>query len=62
MLATSDKQLALEAIGRLPDDATLDVIAARLDFLAEVYKGLNQIKNGETVTHEEVKRQFKAWF
>jgi predicted transcriptional regulator len=57
----SDKQFAIETIGRLPDDASLDVIAQRLDFIAGVRKGLDQIKKGETIPHEEVKRQLATW-
>jgi predicted transcriptional regulator len=53
----SDKQLALKTIERLPDDASLDAIAQRLEFVAGIRKGLDQIKKGETVPHEEV----KAW-
>ena len=36
----SDKQLALESIQRLPDDASLEAIAERLEFLAGIRKGL----------------------
>ncbi len=57
----SDKQLALESIQRLPDDASLDAIAERLEFLASIRKGLAQIERGETVSHEEVKRQLATW-
>ena len=57
----SDKQLALESIQRLPDDASLDTIAERLEFLAAIRKGLNQIERGETLSHEEVKRQLATW-
>jgi len=57
----SDKQLALKTIERLPDDASLDTIAQRLEFVAEIRKGLDQIKTGETVPHEEVKRQLATW-
>jgi len=57
----SDKQLALDSIGRLPADASLDVIAERVDFLAAIRKGLDQIERGETVPHEEVKRQLATW-
>jgi predicted transcriptional regulator len=53
----SDKQLALESIQRLPENTSLDAIAERLEFLAGIRKGLDQIERGETVSHEEVKRQ-----
>ncbi len=57
----SDKQLALKSIERLPEDASLDAIAERLEFLAAVRKGLDQIKDGKTVPHDEVKRQLATW-
>ena len=57
----SDKQLALKTIERLPDDASLDAIAQRLEFVAGIRKGLDQIKKGGTVPHEEVKRQLATW-
>jgi predicted transcriptional regulator len=57
----SDKQFAIEAIERLPDDTNLEAIAQRLDFIAGIRKGLDQIKKGETIPHEEVKRQLAAW-
>ena len=57
----SDKQLALDSIERLPADANLDVIAERVEFLAAIRKGLGQIERGETIPHEEVKRQLATW-
>ena len=57
----SDKQLALESIQRLPEDVALDAIAERLDFLAGIRKGLNQIERGETVSHDEIKRHLATW-
>ena len=58
----SDKQLALDSIERLPADASLDAIAERMEFLAALRKGLDQVERGETIPHEEVKRQLAAWF
>ena len=57
----SDKQLALESIQRLPEDASLDTIAERVEFLAAVRKGLDAVERGEVVSHEEVKRQLATW-
>jgi predicted transcriptional regulator len=45
----------------LPEDASLDDIAERMEFLAALRKGLDQIERGETIPHEEVKRQLAAW-
>lgn len=57
----SDKQLALETISQLPDNTPMEEISRRLEFLAAVRKGLDQIERGETVPHEEVKRQLASW-
>ena len=57
----SDKQFALETIQRLPDVASLDVISRRLDFVAAIRKGLDQIEKGETIPHEQVKRELAIW-
>ena len=57
----SDKQLVLNSIGRLPDDASLDAIAEQVEFLAAVRKGLDQIERGQTIPHDEVKRQLASW-
>jgi len=60
-LGMSDKQLALDSIKRLPEDASLEVIAERVEFLAAIRKGLDQIERGEAIPHEEVKRQLATW-
>jgi predicted transcriptional regulator len=56
----SDKEFALDPIQRLPADARLDTIAERLGFLAAIRKGFDQIECGQTVPHEEVKRELAA--
>jgi predicted transcriptional regulator len=57
----SDKQLVLDSIERLPEDVNLEVIAERVEFLAAVRKGLDQIERGQTIPHAEVKRQLASW-
>lgn len=57
----TQKELVLDAIGELPDEASLDDIAERVTFLAAVQKGLDQLDRGEGIPHEEVKRQLAAW-
>ena len=56
----TDKQLALESIGRLPDDVSLNYIVGRVRFLAGIQKGLDAADRGETMSHKEVKRQLAA--
>jgi predicted transcriptional regulator len=57
----SDKQLAVEAILQLPDDAPMEEIARRVEFLAAVRKGMDEIERGQVVSHDEVKRQLASW-
>lgn len=52
------KQLALEALRHLPDDATLEDAIDRLCFLAKVEEGFRQSEAGELVPHEEIKKHF----
>ncbi|MCU0668303.1 MAG: hypothetical protein MUF70_02985 [Myxococcota bacterium] len=60
MHSHSGKQRALEALQKLPDDATLEDAIERLCFLAKVEEGLRQSEAGELVPHEEMKKQFLA--
>jgi predicted transcriptional regulator len=57
----TQKELVLDAISELPDEASLDDIAVRVEFLAAVQKGLGQLDRGEGIPHEEVKRQLATW-
>jgi hypothetical protein len=60
-LVMSDKQLVLDSIERLPENASLDAIAERVEFMAAIRKGLDQIERGQTIPHDEVKRQLATW-
>ena len=57
----SQKELVLDAIQELPDDSSIDQIADRVEFLAAIQKGINDIDSGDTVPHEEIKKQLAAW-
>jgi predicted transcriptional regulator len=57
----TQKKLALEAINDLPDEASLAEIAERVEFLAAIQKGLDQLDRGECIPHDEVKRQLATW-
>ncbi len=57
MSGLTAKQRALEALGALPEDATLDEAIERLCFIAKVEEGLRQPERGDVVSHEEVKKQ-----
>jgi predicted transcriptional regulator len=57
----SQKELVLDVIQELPDDASIDQIADRVEFLSAIQKGINDIDRGDTVPHEEIKKQLAAW-
>jgi predicted transcriptional regulator len=52
----TEKEIVLETIKALPDE-----IAERIEFMAAVQKGLDQLDRGEGIPHDEVKRQLASW-
>lgn len=58
MPTETDKQRAIEALRALPDTATIDEAIERLCFIAKVEEGLRQSRDGDVVSHDEVKKRF----
>ena len=57
----TQKRLVLETISELPDEVSLEEIAERIESLAAIQKGIDQLDRGEGIPHEEVKRQLATW-
>ena len=57
----TEKEIVLETIRALPDDCSLEEIAERIESMAAVQKGLDQLDRGEGIPHDEVKRQLASW-
>lgn len=57
MSTETTKERVLEAVQKLPADATVEQAMERLYFLAKVEEGLRQAETGKTVSHEDVKRR-----
>ena len=55
------KELALDVIKQLPDDATMRELTEEL-YSAAVREGLDELDQGKGIPHDEVKRQFEGWF
>lgn len=55
------KQEALETIGKMPEDADMDEIMYRLYVLDKIRKGQEAVKQGQTLTSEELKREIDSW-
>ncbi|GIV04401.1 MAG: hypothetical protein KatS3mg042_0724 [Rhodothermaceae bacterium] len=57
----SAKQASLRLIERLDEDVTFEDIIYELYFLQKVERGLKDVKEGRTVSHEEVRKEFEKW-
>ena len=57
----TQKEMVLNAIRDLPDNASVREIADRLEFMAAIQSGLDQLDRGEGIPHAEVKKQLASW-
>ena len=55
------KQIAIQTIQELPDDATWDEIQERIRFVAGVRKGLRELDEGKGISHDRVREEFAEW-
>ncbi len=55
------KQEALDTIAQLPDDADMEEIMYRLYVLDKIQKGQKAVKQGKTITSEELQREIDTW-
>lgn len=45
----TEKEMVLKTFGEFPDDCSIDEIADRIEFLAAVQKGFDQLDRGEGI-------------
>jgi hypothetical protein len=57
MSASSAKQRVLEAIEKLPPDATIEDAIERLIFLAKIERGIAQLDTGKGMPHSQAKQR-----
>ncbi|QXD25027.1 hypothetical protein F7C95_03770 [Opitutia bacterium ISCC 51] len=57
----STKELALETIRKLPENVSWEEIEERIQFLAAVERGRQDVRKGKVVPHQEVKENLKEW-
>jgi predicted transcriptional regulator len=58
----TDKQLVIETLSAMPENASLDEIIEQLRIIAAVRRGRADIAAGRTRTQEEVKQLVASWF
>jgi predicted transcriptional regulator len=51
----------METVREFPQELDLEELMERLVFVEKVEKGLEQMKEGKTVLHEQVKDMIKKW-
>ena len=57
----TDKQAVIDALGRLPENATLEEIPEELKIMVFGRRGGNHIAAGRKKTHEETVGLFESW-
>ena len=55
------KQIAIQVIEQLPEDATWEDIQERIRFVAGVRSGLQELDEGKGIPHDQVRAEFAAW-
>jgi predicted transcriptional regulator len=57
----TDKEAVLDALQRLPENASLEEIAEELRIMAAVRRGRTDVAAGRTKTHTEVREVLESW-
>jgi hypothetical protein len=55
------REKVLETVKELPVEFDLDVLIERLVLAEKVEKGLQQLEEGKTVPHREIREMIKKW-
>ena len=61
MQSHTAKQEALDVIQRLPNNTDIEEIMYQLYVLDKIRKGQEAVKEGKTITSEELKREIDSW-
>ena len=57
----TDKQAVIDALSRLPENASLEEITEELRIMAAVRRGREALAAGRTKTQEEVEQLVDSW-
>ena len=60
-LPMTDKQAVIDALQRLPEDASLEEITEELRIMAPIRRGRADIAAGRTKTQEEAEHLLESW-
>ncbi len=57
----SDRDVAISAIQRLPNEVTLEDVSDEIALIAALREGVRQADAGEKKSHDEVKQLLNSW-
>ncbi|MBN1801545.1 MAG: hypothetical protein JW891_08570 [Candidatus Lokiarchaeota archaeon] len=58
---TTEKDTIINMIKYLPDDASAEDITEAIYVRQKIEKGLEDSRNGNTITHDEAKERLEHW-
>ena len=61
MIMATEKENIIEMIKNLPDDVSLDDVMYHLYVRQKILRGLEDIKQGKTYSHDQVKKMAEKW-
>ena len=57
----NSKDISIEVIKKLPDTCTFEDIMYEINVVAQIMEGLDDAKEGRTISTEELLKQVKEW-
>ncbi len=57
----SNREIAIDLIQKLPENATLHDIAREIEFVAGVREGFEQLEQGQGIPAEQVREMVPSW-
>lgn len=55
------KEASIETIKRLPDGCTIEDIMYQINFIAQVFEGLQDAEKGRLMTTEQLLKEVEKW-
>ena len=55
------KELVMDVISKMPDNASIEEILDAIILRLSINAGLNDIENGNVVSHEDLLEEIKTW-
>lgn len=57
----SSKQIVIDLVRKLPEEASLQEIAREIEFVAGIREGMDEFDRGASLSAEELLRDISSW-